>query len=515
LNGAESLVRSLVASGVEVCFSNPGTSEMHFIAALDAVPGMRPVLCLFEGVATGAADGYARVTGRPAATLLHLGPGLANAASNLHNARRAASPIVNIVGDHATYHAQYDSPLASDIAGIARPFSAWVHSSNSAKAVGADAARTVQAARAAPGQVATLILPADTAWLEADAVAPALPVAGPSPVPADAIAQVARVLRGGGRTAILMRDRAALTKAGLDQAGRIREATGCRLMCDTFTPRLERGAGVVAVERLPYFAEVNADFLKDLDAVILVGARPPTGFFAYPGKASWCLPEACAIHYLAHPHEDALGALTALADSLGAPPEPTERVPLSLPPAADAKFNAFAIGQVIARHLPEGALVSDDANTSSAGALAALATGRAHVHMPTTGGSIGQGLPLAVGAAVGAPEARVLCLSGGGSGLYMPQSLWTMARESLDITVVVFANRSYKILSVELGRVGVAEPGAKAQAMLSLTNPQIDMVSIAQGFGVPASRATTTAEFEEQFAGAMATRGPRLIEAVL
>src|SRR6478672_12030124 len=141
MNGAESLVRTLVGGGVNVCFSNPGTSEMHFVAALDRVEGMRCVLALFEGVATGAADGYARMAEKPAATLLHLGPGLGNGLANLHNARRARTPIVNVVGDHATYHAQYDAPLASDVLGFARPVSGWVHSSASAHTVAADAAR--------------------------------------------------------------------------------------------------------------------------------------------------------------------------------------------------------------------------------------------------------------------------------------------------------------------------------------------------------------------------------------
>src|ERR1700738_4395542 len=180
MNGAESLVLTLAGAGVDTCFSNPGTSEMHFVAALDSIQGVRPILGLFEGAVSGMADGYGRMAEKPASTLLHLGPGLANGLANLHNARRAQTPIVNIVGDHASYHAQYDAPLASDIAGFARPVSAWVHSSASARTVAADGARAVQAALQYPGQIATLILPADTAWLEADRPAPALP----KPVPA-------------------------------------------------------------------------------------------------------------------------------------------------------------------------------------------------------------------------------------------------------------------------------------------------------------------------------------------
>jgi acetolactate synthase-1/2/3 large subunit len=513
MNGAESLVRTLVASGVEVCFANPGTSEMHFVGALDKVDGIRAVLGLFEGVVTGAADGYARMSGRPAATLLHLGPGLANGLANLHNARRASSPIVNIVGDHATYHAQYDPPLASDVIGFARPVSAWVRASLSPRTVAADAALAVQAARAAPGQIATLILPADTAWLDAEGPSPVLPVAGPAPVSGDVIDRVGKALKSGGRTAILMRG-PSLNADALEQAGRIAAATGCRLFCDTFAPRLERGAGVAPVERLPYFAEQLVEFLREVETLVLVGAKPPVAFFAYPGKPSWCLPDGCEILHLAHEHEDGPAALTALAGAVGGSAV-AAKVALALPELPSGKFNAFTIGQAIARFLPEGAVISDDAATSSAPALAAAATGRPHVHLPLTGGSIGQGLPVALGAAVACPDRKVVCITGDGSGLYTPQALWTMARENLDVTTVVFANRSYKILNVELGRVGVNDPGPKANAMLSLREPDIGWAALARGFGVEASEATTIEAFADQFESAMRQKGPRLIEAVL
>jgi acetolactate synthase-1/2/3 large subunit len=514
MNGAQSLVKSLVASGIDTCFANPGTSEMHFVGALDSAPELRAVLCLFEGVATGAADGFARMTGRPAATLLHLGAGLANGASNLHNARRAGSAIVNVVGDHATYHQQYDAPLASDVAGIARPFSHWVHSGTSARTIGGDVARAVQAARQAPGRIATLILPADTAWGDADMVALPLPHADPAPVCDEAVTLAQELLTNGGKCAILLRGHAVLSAEGLELAGRIRKKTGAQLLCDTFAPRIERGAGVVAVERLPYFAEMLTDFLKDLDSLILVGSQPPVGFFAYPGKPSWCLPEHCRIHYLAQPHEDGQGALAALAKALGAI-EPDEPAALALPEAPEGKFNAFTIGQALARVLPEDAVISDDGATSSGPVLAALATAPRHLHMALTGGSIGQGLPVAVGVAVAAPDRKVVCITGDGSGLYMPQALWTMAREQLDVVVIVFANREYKILSVEMARVGVEEPGPKANAMFDLNNPFVDWVALANGFGVPAARAATIEEFSAQIGAAMANKGPLLIEAVL
>ncbi len=328
VNGAESLLRTLVASGVEVCFANPGTSEMHFVSAVDRVDGMRPVLGLFEGVVTAMADGYARMAERPAATLLHLGPGLANGLANLHNARRAASPIVNIVGDHATYHAQYDAPLTSDIVGFARPVSGWLHSSTSPGSVAADGARAVQAARQAPGQIATLIVPADVAWLDAERPADPLPVAPPSSVSVAAVAATVAALRNGRPTAILLRG-ASLRGDGLVAAGRIAAASGARLFCDTFAPRLERGAGRVVIERLPYFAEQLVDTLASFEQVVLVGSTPPVAFFAYPGKPSWCSPDGATILHLAHPHEDGVGAFAEVADALGAPttdtPSPRSR----------------------------------------------------------------------------------------------------------------------------------------------------------------------------------------------
>jgi acetolactate synthase-1/2/3 large subunit len=513
LNGAESLVRTLVGAGVEVCFSNPGTSEMHFVAAVDRVDGMRPVLGLFEGVVTGMADGYARMAGKPAATLLHLGPGLANGLANLHNARRAASPVVNIVGDHATYHAQYDAPLASDIVGFARPVSGWVHASTSPRSVGADGARAVQAARQAPGQVATLILPADVAWLDGGRTAPPLPVTGPATVGHDAVADAAAALRSSRPAAVLLRGEV-LHERGLRAAGRIAAATGARLLCDTFAPRLRRGAGLVPVERIPYFAEQIVDSLAELEHLVLVGARPPVAFFAYPGKQSWCSPGGIAITDLAQPHEDGLAALEALAEALGAPPAPARVAPLQVPDEPAGRLDQFSVGQVVARYLPEEAIIADESATSGLGPALALATAVPHDHLSLTGGSIGQGLPLAAGAAVACPDRKVVCLHGDGGAMYTLQSLWTMAREQLDVTVVVFANRSYAILNIEFLRVG-AEPGAKALSMLDLGNPALDWVQLAGGMGVEAVRADTIEAFSAAYRSAMAQRGPRLIEVVL
>jgi acetolactate synthase I/II/III large subunit len=514
MNGAESLLRTLVGSGVEVCFGNPGTSEMHFVAALDRVEGMRVVLGLFEGAVTGMADGYGRMAEKPAATLLHLGPGLANGLANLHNARRARTPIVNIVGDHATYHAQYDAPLASDVHGFARPVSAWVHSSSSAKTVASDAAMAVQAALQYPGQIATLILPADAAWLEADRAAPALPKPSPAVVSTEAIDQAAAAL-GSGRNGMLLIRGAALQERGLNAAGRVAAATGARIVCDTFAPRCQRGIGRVEIERIPYFAEQIVEFMKGTEHLILVGASPPVSFFAYPGKPSWCTPEGCKILYLAHANEDGTVALEALADAVNAPKQPLRVGVSSKPDIPNGPLNPQTAGQVIAHYLPNGAIISDEGATAGGGVHRYAANIEPHDHLTLTGGAIGQGIPVAAGAAVACPDRKVVCLHGDGGAMYTLQALWTQARESLDVTTVIFANRSYAILNIELSRVGAGEPGPRAISMLDLHNPELDWVKLASGMGVEASRAESVEQFAAQFASAMKHRGPRLIEVVV
>jgi acetolactate synthase-1/2/3 large subunit len=515
MNGAESLVHTLAASGIDICFGNPGTSEMHFVAALDREPKMRGVLCLFEGVVSGAADGYARMAGKPASTLLHLGPGFANAVSFLHNAQKAASPIVNIVGDHATTHAQYiQAPLTSDIMGICAPVSHWLHRSVEARAVAGDGARAVQAARAAPGQVATLVLPADCAWNEADVPAAPLPVAGPAPVETANIDRIAAALRGGKRSALLLRG-ACLQRAGVEAAGRIAQKTGARLVHDYFTPRLTRGAGLTEIERIPYFAEDIVEFLKGLEQIVLVGAPPPVTFFAYPGKPSWVTPEGCELLTLAQPQEDSVGALAALADALGAakPGAVVRRVVPDMP--IHAALNADSMGAIMARLMPDDAILSDDSLTAGMGLQRHLKHGPCHDWLVLTGGAIGDAPPMAAGAALACPGRKVIAVSGDGAAMYSLQALWTMARERLDVVTIVCANRTYNILNIELARVGALNPGPKTLAMLDLHDPVLDFVKMAQGLGVEASKAETTTEFAAQFADAMQTKGPRLIEAVL
>ena len=513
MNGAESLVYSLADSGVEICFGNPGTSEMHFVAALDREPRMRGVLCLFEGVVAGAADGYARMAGKPAATLLHLGPGFANAVSFLHNAQKAGSAVVNIVGDHATSHAQYEqAPLTSDIMGICAPVSHWLHRSVSTHEVASDGARAVQAARS--GQVSTLVLPADIAWNDALAPAAPLPVAPPKLAESATISHVAAALKNGKKTALLLRG-PCLQREGVEAAGRIAAKSGARLLHDYFTPRLTRGEGLPAIERIPYFAEEIVEFFKGLEQIILVGAPAPVTFFAYPDKPSWVTPEGCELLTLATPKEDSVAALHALGAALDARDAGhiVRRVIPDLP--KHAALDADSMGAIIARLMPDNAILSDDSLTAGPGLQQHLRYGPLHDWLVLTGGAIGDAPPMAVGAALACPDRKVIAVSGDGAVMYSLQALWTMAREKLDIVTIVCANRTYNILNIELARVGAQNPGPKTLAMLDLHNPELDFVKLAEGMGVEASLAATTTEFAAQFADAIRTKGPRLIEAIL
>ncbi len=511
--GGEALVRSLVASGVDVVFGNPGTSEMHFVATLDAVPEMRGVLALFEGVATGAADGYARMRGTPAGALLHLGPGLGNGLANLHNARRSHAPVVVIVGDHATYHSRYDAPLESDIATVARNVSSWIRRSARPEDAGADAAEAVAAALGPPGQVATLILPADVSWSEGGAVAAPVhtrPLAG---VPTSTIENVAAQLRSRESSALLLGG-AALREPGLRAAARIAAATGAELLAETFAARIERGAGIPEIQRLAYFGEMAAGQLEGLRHLILVDARSPVSFFAYPGKPSNLVPDGCDVTVLAGGGDDVTAALAALAEAVdaGADIAVTDTMRPSRP---DGALGAESIARAIGSLLPEGAIVSDEANTSGTFLPAFTAAAPRHDWLTLTGGSIGQGMPVAVGAAVACPDRPVLALEADGSALYTMQSLWTMAREQLDVTTVIFSNRRYAILRMELARVGATASGERALQMLDIAPPEIDFVALARGFGVPASRPETAEDFADALERAFAEPGPHLIEAVV
>ncbi len=512
MNGAESLVRTLLASDVDTCFANPGTSEMHFVAALDRVPGVRCVLGLFEGVVTGAADGYWRMADRPAATLLHLGPGLANGVANLHNARKANSGIVNVIGEHATHHLQYDAPLTADIEGIARPVSHWIGRAGTAAETATLGAQAVAAARTGAGQIASLILPADTAWN--DAAGPAAAIAPPARKKADdaALEAAAKALKSAGGNGMLMLGGIALRRRGLELAARIAAATGCKLSNSGYSARMERGGGLPGVGRIPFVVDQALAYLKDVRELVLVGGRTPVAFFAYPGKPSLLLPAGCNTMPVAAVDDDLIDALERLADAVGAPKAVPAQPSLPRPGLPDGAPNPDKVAAAIAALLPDHAIVVDESVTSGRGIFAAATASGPHDWLNNMGGSIGYSLPVAVGCALACPDRKVVALTGDGSAFYTLQALWTMAREKLDVTMVVFANRSYAILRNELANVGAANPGPRAIDMLTLDRPDPDWVALANGHGVAAVRADDMGDFATAFRNALSERGPQLIE---
>lgn len=516
MNGADMLCDVLLANGVDVCFANPGTSEMHFVAALDRKPAMRCVLGLSEGVVTGAADGYARMADRPAATLLHLGPGLANGLANLHNARRARTPMLNIVGDHATHHLELDAPLTSDIESLARPMSHWVGRVRDAADVRARTEEAYAAALSRRG-VSTLILPADAAWGEVEAAAPQ-PVAPPAPQPAPAreLERAATALRGGRKAVLILAGRA-LRAGALEAAGRIAAATGAALLSQT-APRTARGAGRAVAPRIPYAVEQAVAALAGFEVAICVGGGQPVAFFAYPGKPGRLLPPGCEVIELAGPGHDLDATLEALAGEVGAGPgAPFARGRLAQRdiPAPAGPLDADTVSIAVARALPQDAIVCDESITSG-GRLAALAPSLPpHDHLMLTGGAIGIGIPLAAGAAIACPDRKVIALQADGSGMYTVQGLWTQARENLDIVTIVLANRAYAILQGEMRNVGVNRFGRNASRMLDLGDPALDWCALANGMGVEAGRAETVEEFTALLDAALSRRGPFLIEALI
>jgi acetolactate synthase I/II/III large subunit len=516
MNGAECLLRTLLNNGIDTCFMNPGTSEMQFVSALDRAPGMRGVLCLFEGVCSGAADGYARMLRRPAATLLHLGPGLGNALANLHNARKAFSPVVNIVGEHSLSHLRYDAPLTSDIEAFARTVSGAIRTVGRAEEIGEAAAQAVAAAYGPPGQVSTLIVPADLSWSEAGTPAPCAPKPVATRPAPETVREAARILRSGEPAALLLGGTAALA-AGLEAAAKLAAVTGVRVFANRYAARMTRGRGTFAPRRIAYFPEAAEPMLAGLKHMILVESKPPVSFFGYPQGRSYLAPGDCAMHVLAAICEDGTQALEALVEECGAgsaKPEAARTPPATLPEGS-AALTPDTIGQVIGALLPEDAIVSDESVSSSEGISRWMMGAARHDHLPVTGGSIGQGLPVAVGAALACPNRKVIALEADGSGMYTLQALWTMARERLDVITVILANRRYRILDIEMERTGGGPMGPAADALLDIGRPGLDWVKLAEAQGVAASRAGTAAAFASQFHAALNGRGPSLIEAVI
>lgn len=514
-NGAQALMKTLVDAGIEVCFTNPGTSEMHFVAALDGEPEMRAVLTLFEGVATGAADGYARMADKPAATLLHLGCGLGNGLANLHNARKGKVPVFNIVGDHATHHVKYDAQLQSDIETVARNVSpGFVRTSRSTAELCRDAVEGIAVARGLPGQVATLILPADVSWNEGGLPCPALPLPAPSVADDTVVEAIAAAIRSGGKAALLLGGRA-LREPALLAAAKLATGHGVVLFAETFPTRLQRGAGLPAVERIAYLAELAGVQLADIEHLVLVDSKSPVSFFAYPGRKSDLLPEACRLQVLADATQDAVGSLEKLASALGAADATPVLQPAQRPSRPRGRLTAEKVCKAVGHLLPESAILIDEAITS--GLMLSVMTAGAPRHdlLTLTGGAIGQGLPNAIGAAIACPKRPVIALVGDGSSMYTLQALWTMAREQLDITTIIFNNASYSVLNVELERVGAETIGPKARSQLDLRGPVLNFAQLARGMGVHGVRVDTAETLLQAMAYALAMPGPHLIEAVV
>jgi acetolactate synthase-1/2/3 large subunit len=515
MNSADALLKTLIKNGLEVVFANPGTSEMHLVAAIDHHSEVRPVLGLFEGVVTGAADGYARMSGKAAANLLHLGPGLGNGFANIHNAKKARTPMLNIVGDHATYHLKYNAPLTSDLDGLANASSDWVGRSSSPDDLPFVGAEAWQAAHKFPGQIATMLVPADCAWGETDNVGKKLDIQGPDSIDDALIDEAFKALSADQNTMLFLGGEF-LDEESVTLAGKIATASGCRLATDTFVKRHRRGAGLTKVEPIPYFAELAEEFLTGVESMVFIGTRPPVSFFAYPGKKSFLSPDESKLIELASPLQDGKYALRTLNDLLKGHSIDKHLIPENdVQAPTSGELNSKTLGPLFASLLPEDAVVCDEAATSGFFVTPHAWNAKPLDWLALTGGSIGQGLPLATGAAIGAPDRPVVCLHGDGGAMYTIQSLWTQAREGLNVTNLIFSNKAYAILQVELERVGALETGDRATSMLSLDNPEIDWVSLANSLGVPAKKTLTVEEFHKAFSDGISSEGPSLIEIVI
>ncbi|HEY8460117.1 MAG TPA: acetolactate synthase large subunit [Blastocatellia bacterium] len=514
MNGAESLIRTLIDAGVNVCFANPGTTEMPIVRAIDETAGMRAALCLFEGVCAGAADGYARMAEKPGLTLLHLGPGFANGVAYLHDARRARSPIINLIGEHATWHLAADAPLTSDIESLAAPVSAWLRRNKSSEELASDAAEAIEAASIKPGRIATLIVPHDHQIGAADGPRAVRAIAEPPKAGAEAINQSVEALRRQG-PAVLFLGGHALRERGLKAAARVVAATGCKLMCETFPARWERGAGTPIIERLPYFPERAIAAISPYRSVALAGAKPPASFFGYPGVPSYIISPEQQTVVLATPEEDVAGALESLADALGAPANVDQNAVVQTPPRQDGKLTPETLSAAVAALLPENAVVMDESNTSMGPFMAMSQSAARHTLLTQPGGAIGLGPPCATGAAVACPDRVVINLQADGSAMYTLQALWTQAREGLNVKTIICNNRGYRILGIELMRAGAEKIGEQARSLMELNQPAIDWVSLAKGMGVRGVRVETAQDLTRELERALAEAGPQLIDAVM
>jgi acetolactate synthase-1/2/3 large subunit len=511
MKGAESLIATAISGGVEVCFANPGTTELPLVLALDSVPGPRSILCLHENVATGAADGYGRMAAKPAMCLLHLGVGLANGLTNLHNARRAFTPVVNVIGDHATWHLPADPLLATDIVSLARTVSDYVKKSLAATTVAFDVADAIEAAMENGGRIATLIVPNDVQMGEAGDAIPVRRVRATKTYSPRRVVQAAKALKSGKSALLLGGD--ALLEPGIMLAGRVAATGNADLLCDTFFARMERGGDLPSPMKLPYFPDEALELTRRYERVIVAGTRRPVAFFGYPALPSYITTEEQTV-ILAGPQEDSLGALAALASEVNAP-DVIDQMFGALPAIPKGGLDAQAVSAVIACLQPAECIVMDEVLAVGVPYFDSSKHSPRFTHLMLTGGAIGQGPSAATGAAIACPNRKVINFQSDGCGAYSVQAFWTQARENLDVVTIIGSNRSYQILQLELLRAGVAQMGPIARSMLGLDDPFIDWVKIGEGFGVPAVAVDSAEALARELGRALMHKGPYLIEAIM
>lgn len=514
--GADVMFEALYQGGAEICFANPGTTEMTMVSALARNGKIRSVLSLFEGVCTGAADGYNRVSGKVPLTLLHLGPGFANGIANLHNARRAGSRIINVIGDHATWHLAYDAPLTSDIESLASPVSRQVIRMASTATIVQDVDLAFAATCEAEGGAATLIVPTDVIDAEASRNAQQL-VAQPwsgAVVGEERIAEAKAALAGAQDVIVLLGGNA-LTEAGVRAGAAVAAHLGGRLLMEPYPAIVTLGGDLPAVERQAYFPD---DVIAQMGnaTVVLAGSLMPISYFGYEGWPSQLVAEERLVR-LAGPEHDAVGALLDLGEALGARTLAVQAAAEPSAPTADrgAALTPPLVVEELLAQLPHDAIISLEGSTLGGPWLRNAHRARRHRVITNTGGAIGQGLPCAVGAALAEPEARVVSLQSDGSAQYTLQALWTMAREKLPVTVIMAANHRYAILQTELTRAEAPLDDAVIAGLTLLDNPRVDWTALAAGYGVKAVRVTTTGELEAALAEGLAHDGPMLIQAEL
>ena len=516
MNGAQALIESAISRGIEVCFANAGTTELPIVTAMDNAGRIKAVLGLFEGVCTGAADGYGRLSGKPAMNLLHLGPGFANGIANLHNARRAGTPVFNVIGEHATWHRDSDPPLAMDIEGLSATVSSWTRTNRSPYELPLDVANAVSIASG--GRIATLIVPNDHQLGPCEGGSPEPVEKSFDPVDETEVKKAAELFLRHDRTAILLGQRA-LRKQGLVLAVEIQDLTGCDLLAETFPGIIERGAGLPDIGRIPYFPEQALSRLSGYECVLLAGAKEPMAFFGYPGGISRILREDQAKASLGTGRQDVLEAMGLLIDILKSSKKKQKRDRKANAPGRpampDGDLDPAKVCQTLAALQPEGAIIVEEGLTTSMGYYSLTAGLPPHSILSIAGGAIGYGMPCATGAALACPDRPVISFQADGSAMYTVQALWTQAREGLNITTLLCANREYKILKMELERAGIKSPGIKARALTDLTGPDIDWVKIAEGFGVPAVLVTTAQELARALNRGLIEPGPFLIEILL